>query len=82
MPTAVVDASVAVSWMIPDERSEVTDGILSRHKEGELELVVPTLWHYEVANALSRAVARGRITQAEGERSLQMLLSMELQPPG
>lgn len=79
MPIAVVDASVAVSWMMPDERSEMADSILSLHERGELDLIAPTLWHYEVANALSRAVVRGRITQAEGHRSLQMLIGMDLQ---
>ncbi|MGD0111520.1 MAG: type II toxin-antitoxin system VapC family toxin [Armatimonadota bacterium] len=79
MTEAVVDASVALSWVLPDERCPLANDVFERHMQGELDLIAPTLWQYEVVNGLRRAVVQGRIGRAEGNRSLQTLLGMELQ---
>jgi len=82
VPTAVVDASVAVIWAVPDEKSELADAIFEQYSLGQLSFAAPTLWPYEIANALSRAVARGRITTDEGEGGLGMLLRLEVEWTG
>lgn len=79
MPTAVVDASVAVILAMPDEKSELADEIFEQYARGRLDLAAPSLWPYEIANALSRAVARGRITGSEGDSWLQTLLNMDIE---
>ena len=58
----VVDASMALSWCFQDEAHPVADRIQDRlvAEKG----VVPTLWRYEMANALAVAHRRGRIDDA------------------
>ena len=50
--TAVVDASVAVRWYLPEADTEAAIGLRNRHVRGDVRLVAPDLMVYEVANAL------------------------------
>lgn len=60
----VVDASIALAWAFPDESSIYADSVLAAvEREG---LRVPELWAREIANALSVAYLRQRITSADG----------------
>ena len=55
----VLDCSVTLSWLLPDDRGTATDALAD-----ELErttAVVPVIWPYEVANALLVAQRRTRI---------------------
>ncbi|MBC7344938.1 MAG: type II toxin-antitoxin system VapC family toxin, partial [Clostridia bacterium] len=61
MDRYVVDASVAVSLVLPDEPyHEVSTYLFERFARGELELVTVPLLNFEVANALWKAVRLGR----------------------
>jgi len=61
----VLDASIALAWGLPDEGSHHADRFLSRISEKDV-LWVPSLWWYEVANALILVERRKRITEADG----------------
>lgn len=50
--TAVVDASVAAKWFLPESDTGASLELRRRHLDGELRLVAPDLIVYEVANAL------------------------------
>jgi predicted nucleic acid-binding protein len=55
----VLDCSVTLSWLLPDERGGATDALAD-----ELErttAIAPAIWPYEVANALLVAQRRARI---------------------
>jgi predicted nucleic acid-binding protein len=58
----VVDASVALAWAFDGEASDYSDAVLSA--VGAEGMRVPILFHLEIGNALSIALARGRITDA------------------
>ncbi len=68
MSAVVIDASVALSWLLPDESilhpSRVQQFVAS---DGA---VVPSIWHLEIANALLVAVRRGRIDRDFREGAL------------
>lgn len=69
----VVDASVALAWCLPDERSDIADGVLDLVVlEGAM---VPAIWPVEVANAIWSAERRGRLTSADAAR-LRAFLSV------
>jgi len=55
----VVDASVAVKWLIPEEYSEKAMKLLEAWVKQELELNAPRLLRLEVTNALTKYAARG-----------------------
>ena len=57
---AVIDCSVALSWVMPDERSQGVDQLLDHViEEGG---AVPLLFRVEVGNALLTGLRRNRIT--------------------
>jgi predicted nucleic acid-binding protein len=52
----VVDCSYTMAMVMPDERRPRSLALAE-----ESQLVAPQIWRYEVANALSMAVRRGRL---------------------
>jgi predicted nucleic acid-binding protein len=63
----VVDASVAVNWVVPEAGSVAASDLLGR------ELWAPSLWLAEAANALRKKSRRGEITEDEARRRAQDL---------
>lgn len=61
MSIAVVDASYAAAWVLPDEKSGEAESALKQALEGQITLAAPDLWHYEMCNLLVMACRRGRI---------------------
>ena len=55
----VVDASVVVSWFLPDEKEGEYAHLFKQIHE--LEIHVPQIFYYELYNALSMAAKRGRV---------------------
>ncbi len=63
----VVDASVAFSWVHPDQANPLTEKLLQDIEAGTV-LVVPGLWFTEVANGLL-VLQRRKILKATERRS-------------
>ena len=59
----VLDCSVTMAWMFPDEATEATHRL--REALLDTRAFVPALWPVETANALLVATRRGRIAQDE-----------------
>ena len=55
----VLDCSVTMAWLFPDEATEATDRL--RDSLAEDRAFVPTLWPVEVANVLLAATRRRRV---------------------
>ncbi len=71
-PKVVVDASVAVKWVIPGEPWEeqavaLKDMVVS----GEVEAYAPQLIMYEVASVILKAVLRGILKPSRGAEALR-----------
>jgi predicted nucleic acid-binding protein len=64
----VMDASIAASLFLPDEEAGTAKAIL-----GSGEVIVPTLFWYEMANILWAGVKRGRLDEAQAFRALELL---------
>ena len=71
-----LDASTALAWALPDERSEIADGFFERIETDEV--LVPALFWYEVTNAVAVARRRARMTPADGDRLLHLLSLLPL----
>jgi predicted nucleic acid-binding protein len=63
----VVDASVALKWVLDEPGNEAADALLDD------ELVAPALWLVEAANALWRLTRRGDLTPDEAKERLMEL---------
>ena len=76
----VLDCSVTMSWVFPDEASAATDQLRESMIEGRA--FVPALWPVEVGNVLLTATRRGRITADECPRICASLeaLPVEIDP--
>jgi predicted nucleic acid-binding protein len=62
----VIDASVALKWRLRDEEAtSQADALLDDFLAGRLELLTPTLFDYEIANALRVAVTRQRLSEPD-----------------
>jgi predicted nucleic acid-binding protein len=73
----VLDCSVTMSWLLPDERSDATDALAD-----ELErttAVAPAIWPYEVANALLVAQRRARIANDDVVRVRRALAALPIE---
>ena len=78
MRVYVVDASVAVRFLLVEELSEKAGWLLQRFHEDALELKAPGLVNYEVANALWKAVKQKVIDAHEASRKLSQFIKLKL----
>ena len=67
----VIDASVALAWCFDDEATAATRALLDRFEDGHAE--VPSLWHLELANALSLGERKKRITPARTSEFIALI---------
>jgi predicted nucleic acid-binding protein len=70
----VIDASVAVKWVVPEAGSDAAIALLGR------ELWAPSLWLAEAANALRKKSRRGEITEDEARLRAQDLVDAPIEP--
>ena len=81
----VVDASVALKWQLPDEDHipqalALRDDFLIR---GDIALVAPSLFLYEITNAIGMAARRARVSADVADEALANLLACDIEvfPP-
>ena len=77
MKGVVIDASVALAWCFPDEKSAEAERVLEG-LEGRTVLV-PALWALEIANGLLVGERRKRIGQADILRFVELLEALTVQ---
>jgi predicted nucleic acid-binding protein len=70
----VVDASVAVKWLVPEDGTEDAVRVLA----SGASLLVPDLLFIEAASALWKRVRRGQMTEATADTVLRGLDAMPL----
>ena len=63
--SVVVDASVALKWVLDEPGKDPAYALL------DLDLIAPSLWLLEAANALWRITKRGEITSREALERLE-----------
>jgi predicted nucleic acid-binding protein len=76
---AVLDATVALKWQFEDE--EVTSAamaLLEDFIEDKIELITPTLFPYEILNAINVAISRKRIEEEAGYRAINYITSLRI----
>jgi predicted nucleic acid-binding protein len=80
VPSLVVDASVTIKWVNPYETLVDQANLLrQRYEQGEVSLLVPSFWDYEVVNGINKAIARGDLNEQEGREAMALLLAVRAQ---
>jgi predicted nucleic acid-binding protein len=72
----VIDTSIAMAWCFEDEATEATDTVLDLLRNDQA--VVPAIWPLEVANVLLVAERRGRLSEAQASRFLELLTQLPI----
>jgi len=72
----VIDTSVAMAWCFQDEATQATEAVLDLLREDQV--VVPAIWPLEVANVLLVAERRGRLSEAQASRFLELLAQLPI----
>jgi len=76
----VVDASVVLSWLLPDEKlTKKANRLYERYADGEIELVAPDLLWYEVMNGVRSAVVQKRINKREAKEAIKKFSELGLE---
>lgn len=73
----VLDTSVALARVLPDEGNDATDALCDRLQYERA--LVPAIWPLEVGNALLVAVRRGRIGDEDMERLVSELSTLPIE---
>lgn len=71
----VLDNSVIAAWLLGED-GEQAEQIVRRLAEDEAH--VPALWPVELANVLLVAERRGRITEAQAHRAVEVALALPI----
>lgn len=74
----VLDSSLALAWGLPDEASSHADRMLA-HLSKDSNLWVPPLWWYEISNALTVALRRRRLKEADVMRLVELYGHLPIQ---
>ena len=67
----IIDSSVALSWFLPDEQTDEALALYDLARR--TQLIVPPLWHLEIANVLGVNAKRKRIHPDDVDLALQAL---------
>ncbi|NBC34467.1 MAG: PIN domain-containing protein [Alphaproteobacteria bacterium] len=67
----VLDGSIAASWCLPDEFSEISDRVLERARIDRC--FVPSLFWFEIRNVLVINERRGRISRWQSQDGLHRI---------
>ena len=77
MSIIVGDASVVLRWILPDEVDRAgAQRLEDALRAGEVGVIVPSVFPFEVAAALQRAVVAGRIEQRMATDALDAVLAL------
>lgn len=74
-PAVIIDASATLSWLFGE--ASPNDWLATNLTTATLQ--APSLWRLEVINAIVVKERRGQISQAQGDRFLQLLDSLPVE---
>ena len=72
----VVDASLALKWVIPESDSGAAIRLLDKWTNEGTEVIVPALFAYEVTNIIYRQSKANKLSSDEANKALKKLFSM------
>lgn len=76
--TVVLDSNVAVALAIDAERAPAIEARLLSWEEAREPIHAPSLFRYEVANALTRSIVAGDIDAADARTAWERIVAIEI----
>lgn len=74
MKKVVVDASVCLKWVFEEEDSERARNLLTLSEKGDILLLAPEIWEYEIVNGFASAMLKNKLSYARSKKLLRMVL--------
>lgn len=74
----VLDCSVLVAWVMPDESSAYAHAVRDAMAKYRIPVLAPPLFFLEAINVLAVMQRRQRISQTQAEQSLQLLTHLPI----
>jgi predicted nucleic acid-binding protein len=71
----VLDASVILKWLLPEEDRAVALGFLDKHISGQEQIAIPELLYYEAGNILA---VKSKLTPEALTEGMHYLFELEL----
>ena len=72
-PAIVIDANVAIKWVLKEPGREEAVSLLDAYEAGTVDLIAPQLLMAEVASALSKRCRRGDMAPARAKQAFRLL---------
>ena len=81
MKQVVIDASIVMKAILPNDKQEKCKALISQFND--LQPIAPALWMYEITSAFTKSIHFGTLTVEEGREGLAqaMALGVELAAP-
>lgn len=76
--TVVLDSNIAVALALDTERAPAIEERLRSWEEAKEALHAPSLFRFEVANALTRSIAADKIDSADAKVAWQRIVAIEI----
>ena len=77
-----IDASLALSWLLPEEQSNIIDALFLEWDRKGLRLITAPLFHAEVTSVIRRQVYFKRLQPERGEHIFSLYLQMQVESIG
>jgi len=72
----IADASISLRWMLPTQADAQSIQLL--RKAEFTGIVVPSLWHLEVANQLGLRLRSAKLSQADFDHALELIRNLKM----
>lgn len=79
MSVVVIDAKIGLAQLLPLPYSTAVNRQMQAWSRYKNRMVVPTLWWYEIAAGLRKAIVMGAITLPRANEALEQVASMGLE---
>jgi len=74
----VIDPSLALAWLLPDERNQDATAVRQAIEDGD-DTWIPAHWWLEIGNALLMAERKGRITPEQTAQAFALIDALPLE---
>jgi len=72
----VIDCSFAIPFFLQDESAIKTAEVFEQSFDKKINLIVPSLWYYEIHNVLKTATKRNRIDKEDVRQAMGLIKNL------
>ena len=74
----VVDASIILQWLLPDEKDLRSSEFFQRAKLGGVKIMAPEILLYEILNGIKSALISRRLNKQQAGGAVKTFMALEI----